>query len=593
MRRDGGGAWATVAAGISLAAAGAAHAQSPGQTAGTPQQLNPGAQTEAASKVRTGDVFSAPESAPCPLRSSPLTFKLTSVEAVGSKVLKAGDIRDAYDDLAGKTIPVGAICDIRDRVAGMLFHRGVLARVEIPEQKISDGKVRLEVIEAKIVSVRYHAVGHIGRVQAKVEQYLEHLRNLAPFDLDTAQRYLLLANDVPGVHVTAHLRPSEAPAASPEDARGALDLDVEIARTPIDVVAAAQNLSSKTLGPWSGIARIDFNGFTGWGDRSTLIGYSTLGNDDQQVIQIMEEARIGSEGLLARGSFAYGLSHPGDVLTPLRLSGQSVVGSGELDYPLVRLKRASLNVAGGFDWIDQNIDFPGGGALTDDSLRIFWLRADAATAHEGLRATPLGYISTSSSLSLQFRKGFEALGASKAGAPSLSRNQGQPDAWVLRADGESAITFEPPATPGSGLTLSVHYQGQYADRPLLAYEELPIGNLTIGRGYDPDALSGDRAIAGEFKAEVGPIWVMKSRKLGFTPYGFFDVARVSNLDLGSQDVTVRSMGGGVSVLITKPTPSQRGVVTADFAYAKPLDKPLAAALTKPPARFLVQINVSY
>ncbi len=281
------------------------------------------------------------------------------------------------------------------------------------------------------------------------------------------------------------------------------------------------------------------------------------------------------------------------MLTPLRLSGQSVVGSGELDYPLVRLKRASLNVAGGFDWIDQNIDFPGGGALTDDSLRIFWLRADAATAHEGLRATPLGYISTSSSLSLQFRKGFEALGASKAGAPSLSRNQGQPDAWVLRADGESAITFEPPATPGSGLTLSVHYQGQYADRPLLAYEELPIGNLTIGRGYDPDALSGDRAIAGEFKAEVGPIWVMKSRKLGFTPYGFFDVARVSNLDLGSQDVTVRSMGGGVSVLITKPTPSQRGVVTADFAYAKPLDKPLAAALTKPPARFLVQINVSY
>jgi hemolysin activation/secretion protein len=575
------------------AAGGAAHAQSPGQTAGTPQQLNPGAQTEAASKLRRGDVFSAPESAPCPLRSSPLTFTLVSVEAPGAKTLDAADIRDAYQDLAGKEIPVGAICDIRDRVANMLFRRGVLARVEIPEQKIQDGKVRLEVIEAKIATVRYRAIGHIGPVQAKVEQYLEHLRGLAPFDLDTAQRYLLLANDLPGVHVTAHLHPSESAAVSQEAARGALDLDVDIERQAEDVVAAAQNLSSKTLGPWSGIARVDLNSFTRWGERTTLIGYSTLGVDQQQVVQIIEEARIGGGGMLARGSFAYGVSHPGDVLAPLRLSGRSEVGTGEIDYPLILLRRASVNLAGGFDWVDQRIDFPGGGALSDDSLRILWLRADGGVRHDGLRPTPLGYISTRAALSLQFRKGLDGLGASRAGAPSLSRNEGKPDAWVFRAEGQSSITFEPINTPGSGLTLSVHYQGQYADKPLLAYEEQPIGNLTVGRGYDPDALSGDRAFAAEFKSEVGPFWLMKGKKLGIAPYGFFDVAKVSNLDLGSKDRTVRSVGGGATFVLNAVVRSRPGAVTADLAYAKPLDKPFAAALAKPPARVLFQINVSY
>ena len=41
--------------------------------------------------------------------------------------------------------------------------------------------------------------------QDKVEDYLEKLRGMTPFDLDTAQRYLLLANEVPGVRVSAAL----------------------------------------------------------------------------------------------------------------------------------------------------------------------------------------------------------------------------------------------------------------------------------------------------------------------------------------------------------------------------------------------------
>ena len=44
-------------------------------------------------------------------------------------------------------------------------------------------------------------------------------------------------------------------------------------------------------------------------------------------------------------------------------------------------------------------------------------------------------------------------------------------------------------------------EGQWTDDPLLNFDEYSIGNLSIGRGYDPGANSGDRAIG--FAGEIG------------------------------------------------------------------------------------------
>ena len=586
--RSSGRLWAAALAGASIAAlavgttcAQTPSPQTPSSSTTTREQLNPAKSTEAASR-RRADIFSAPEQAPCPFKSSDIRFTLKSVQVSGSSILSANDIQRAYADMVGRPQPVAAICEIRDRLAIQLFRRGVLARVEVPAQRIlpTEGRVRLEVIEARIVAVRYHTVGNIGPAQRKVEQYLDRLRGLAPFDLDTAQHYLLLANDIPGVQVIATPKPSTAPAVSAEAARGALDLDVQISRRALDEVAAVQNTSSKTLGPWSGVVRVDLNSFTRFGERTSLIAYSTLGNQEQEVVQLLEEARFGGHGLTARASFAYGRSRPGDVLAPLKLKGESYVGAFEMDYPLVHLRRKSLTLGTGMDFVNQNTEFPGGGALSDDSLRVVWARAEGSGQH--LFGAPVAGadMTTSGSLSLEVRKGLDTLGASRAGTPSLSRIDGKPDAMVVRADGQGSVLLDPAQGRLVPLALAVHVQGQWADKPLLSYEEQAIGNLTIGRGYDPDALSGDRVIASEFKAQVGPIALWRGFSLA--PYGFYDVARVTNLDPGSQDRTVRSVGGGAELRLTHG-------LRADVAYAMPLDKPFAAATTTPPARVLLQI----
>jgi hemolysin activation/secretion protein len=552
-------------AGAAWTIAGQALAQAapppPSAIAPSRQELNPEARRGARPQTRNTDLFTPPSSLPCPLATSTLKFKLQGVDIVGSSI-DARDAKAAYADLIGSEIPVAKICEIRDRLSLILFRAGRLARVEVPEQTIASGRLKLEVTEARIVAVRVH--GDVGPGQDRVEAYLERLRGMTPFDLDTAQRYLLLANDVPGVRVAAALRPSA-------EGRGAIDLDVQLSRVPMDELAAVQNTGSDSLGPWSGLARVDLNSFTAFGERTTLIAYHTLTDNEQWIAQLVEEGRFGSNGLLGRVSLAYGQSRPGGVLAPLQLQGKSFVGTAELRYPLIRLRRYNVNVAAGIDVIDQSTAFPGGDELANDKLRVLWTHVNGDFVRN-LTAD----LSASGNGVLEIRKGVSFLDASHAGDPTLSRIQGQPDAWLLRFEGESHLTYR-------WLDLALRAQAQYADRPLLAYEEQAVGDLTIGRGYEPAVLSGDRGAAAEIKAQVRPISVRRSFTL--SPFVFFDTSYTDNLDTGSQSRTLRSAGVGVDARLPY------GIRTS-LAWADPFDKPFPTSPTKPSQRVLFQLVIA-
>lgn len=548
----------------------AAAGQAVGQTKSGPntpgaapssQELNPEARRGARPAAANADLFAPPSASPCPLATSKLSFKLQAVDVVGSSV-KAEDLTAAYGKLIGAEIPVAKMCYIRDRLSEILFRRGRLARVEIPAQTISGGRLRIEVTEARIVAVRVR--GDIGPGQDRVEAYLDKLRGMTPFDLDTAQRYLLLASDVPRVRISAALRPSA-------EGQGAIDLEVQLSRDPINYLAAVQNTGSQSLGPYGVLTRVDLNSFTAYGERSTFIVYRTVPQDEQWIAQLVEEARIGGEGLMGRLSLAYGQSRPGGELKPLDLHGVSFVGTAEVRYPLIRLRRYSVYAAAGVDYVNQLTAFPGGDVLSNDKLRIFWARVN------GDFARPLSEtFGVSGNGELEVRQGFTALGSSRAGDQNLSRTQGKPDATVVRFDGESHLTYR-------WLDLGLRAQAQWAGQPLLAYEEMAVGDLTIGRGYEPAVLSGDREASAELKLQVRPLRIFEGASL--SPFAFGDIGYVSNLDLGSQDRTLRSAGLGVDVRLPFGIQGQ-------LAWAHPFDKPFLTATTKPPDRILAQIVIA-
>ena len=548
-----------VAALAVLPGAGAWAQQVRGQGAvPTPQQLNPSQQLPSQPRARS-DIFLAPEPGPCPLRDSKLTFELKGVSFTGAAGVAAKSLDQAFKGRVGQTIPVAEICDIRDRAAAILFSKGILARVEIPAQRIAEGQLQLDVIEAHIAGVNFH--GDAGAAEAKVEAYLERLRGLTPLNLNTAQRFLLLAADVPGVQISAVIRPSA-------EGRGAVDLDVTVSRSVLSVAANVQNYGSQALGPWAALGRVDLKGLTAYGDQSAVVLYSTLDFDEQRIVQVMEDLRPGSSGLIVRGSLSYAWSNPRGALTPLKLRGTALDAEFSGDYPIIRRRRTNLNLIAGLAIVDQNTDFASGGTLIDDKLRVGYLRLDG-----GIRRTLFG-LPFEGELGLEARKGFEALGASRMGDLALSRASGDPSALIGRADGHVTLALSRWVQPYVG------FQAQYSRTPLLSYEQMAVGNLTIGRGYDPSSVEGDRGVAGAFEARFIPLRLPGG--FSVSAYGFYDIAYVAYVD-SIQDTTVRSAGGGVRIA------APRGI-DLDLFYATPFDRPTPSAPSIPTPRVMLSLT---
>ncbi len=556
-------------AGAALTASGAALAQTAPAAAGvSAPELNPAARIAPSTAPRDADIFIPEPPGPCPLADSAVEINLSSVSFRGSTALKPMDFASAYRDFIGKPQKVGVICEIRDRAAAALFDHGILARVEIPEQRIAGGALILDVIEAHVVNVRVR--GDIGPAQAAIERYVEKLRGMKPFDMRKAQRYILLASDIPGVRVRAAIKPS----ASPE--RGAVDIDVSVTRVDFTVVGNAQNLGSKAVGRWGGLVRADARSFTPLGEDTALVAFHTLDSNEQWVVQLLEAARIGGDGWIGRFSAVYGESRPGDVLKPLNLKSTSVVAEAEAAYPLIRRRRLNLNVAGGFDFINQETDAGGAsGPLTQDRLRVAYLRTDGDLRTYAFDRTFL------ISGGLTVRKGISGLGASDAGSKLLTRSLATPDAWLVRGNGSVETRVAGP------ISASLRMQAQYASKPLMPYEQISLGNLSTGRGYDPAAVLGDSGLSASFDLRYSAIQLHP--KVLAAPYVFFDVGSVHNNSAEQSGLTpnrtLRSFGAGVLLRLANRA-------NLEITYARPIDN-VSADGVRPAPRLLINLTASF
>lgn len=536
------------------------------------QELDPARAAPIAAAPR-GDLFKGVEAGPCAFRDSPIKVTLKAVEFRGATSGESGGgalalsdqaLASTYAEFIGREAPLSVVCDIRDRAAALYLRRGVLASVVIPEQKIADGRLTLTVVEARIAAVNYH--GDAGPAQKQVVRFLDHLRGMAPFDLDVAQRYLLLASDVPGVRIQSVLKPSPL-------GQGALDLDIAISRDAVDGSVVAQNYGSKTVGRDLTLARLDLNSFTALGERTSILAYGTLSSDEQQVVQVVERFFIGGDGLAADLSGSWAWTRPGDVLKPLDLEGESFAGGVRLTYPLMRHRRHNLNIGAGLDVIDQRVEFGGGAAvLTDDHLRVFFVRLDGHYAPAGLAANSVAMTGV-----LELRQGVHGLGASRYGELTASRFLGEPDATVTRAEGEIGGRAGP-------MVGKLKVAWQHTDDPLLSYEEYGVGNLTVGRGYDPSVISGDRAVAASVEVSTVPLPLAGGRA-AWRPYAFYDTAELTNLGFGAGKLDLASAGVGVRAQVASR-------VAFDLTWAKPFDSPFGVG-DEPPSRVLISLSAAF
>jgi hemolysin activation/secretion protein len=424
--------------------------------------------------------------------------------------------------------------------------------------------------------------GDASGAERIIAGYLSKIADQPVFNRYQAERYLLLASDLPGYVVRLTLRPAGT---VPGEVVG----DVTVQRSNAYADANVQNGGSKALGRWGGLLRGQLFGLTGLGDRTSLSVFSTSDFEEQQTVQLAHDFHLGPEGLTISDAFTYAWAKP-SLGPDARVLAHTLLNTFEVGYPLVRTQAQTIRSSVGLDLVNQDVDF-NGAALNRDRLRVAFLRlgfdatdADFTDARYSTLEPPWRL-----SALFELRQGLHVLGATHdcgpTGAACLapgevppSRTEGHSDATVLR------YTFNGEYRPMPKLTFALGARAQYASQPLLSFEEFAAGNYTAGRGYDPGALLGDKGFGTQAEIRFGTRVPASAKQAAVEGYGFWDHAEVRNHDRlvvvpGSQHLD--SVGGGARINFDR--------FMIDASVAVPLTR-VGIDNKKPDPRFLLSLT---
>jgi hemolysin activation/secretion protein len=466
------------------------------------------------------------ERAPCALdgpefRDIHLTVR--GVEFEGLRGLSPGELGGAYSSYVGHDQPISVVCEIRDRAATILRNAGYIAAVQVPEQRIADGVIRFRVLMAHLTQVRVR--GDASGAERVIAGYLGQLTKQPVFNRYEAERYLLLASDLPGYTVRLTLRPAGG---APGDVIG----DVTVQRMPAYVDFNVENEGSHELGPSGGLLRAQFFGLTGLGDRTTLSVFSTSDLHEQQTIQLGHDFRLGPEGLSISGLFTYAWARPD--IPDANVLAKTLLGTLEVDYPFYRRQAETIHGSAGMDYVNQDVRLDGI-RLTRDRLRVAFARVGIDALSDDFSdpryslEEPRWHLTTL----LELRQGLDIFGASDfcgpTGADCLgpndvppSRLNGRPTATVVRGLAYGEVR------PIPRVTFALGVRAQYAWQPLLSFEQFSAGNYTVGRGYDPGVLLGDEGFGTQAEMRFGSRIPASATRPGIEGYAFWDHAAVHN-----------------------------------------------------------------
>lgn len=542
----------------------------------TAREVNPAAPDAAppksAVKVREQGAFRA---GPCPLSQSDVKVAIRSVEftgpggaALNPEILRVVQGITTSSDAQS----ISAVCALRDEANFRLQHARYVAAVQIPPQTIDRGVLRLEVVTGHIVEVHVH--GDAGPFEGKVRARIEQLKKLTPLNAAEAEKVLLQANDIPGLTMQMGLSPNTA-TGKPGDLIG----DITVSYRRFALVGNVQNYNSKALGRETVYLRAEAYDLLNLDDRAYIAGSTTFDFRKQRTIQFGEAITLNSHNDHLAFVSTFAQSRP--ALTSLDLRTVSLIENLSYDHTFVRTTTASVIATAGFEYAEQRTKVHFGGnaiPLNLDRISTLYVRVDGERRLMGLDGSQRADIAGG----LELRKGIGIFGATKpgviSGGYSPSRFYGSATPFIIRGHISGVVDL------GPMFELASTVQGQWADREVLNYDEFAIGNLTVGRGYDPGANTADKAFAAASEARFN---LPLGQRVRGQIYGFYDWIHLWNRDPFSTEKSriLRSVGGGARLTVING-------LKLDVTYAHPLDPPLLTGtnVQRSPNRLMVSLT---
>ena len=409
------------------------------------------------------------------------------------------------------------------------------------------GALRFTVIEGRIAEVKLE--GDIGPAGTQVLRFLRRLTEVRPIDTATLERWLLLAQDVPGVSLHAVLQPS---ASDP----GALTLVAQVERKIASGLLSVDNRAFRLTGTEQVLGVLELDSLTSLGERTSVTAYHTSGNT-QNFGQGSVEVFLGGSGLRLRAYGGYGEANPAQFLRDIGYRGTTTVFGAALTYPLIRARQQTLNLSLAVDAIDSTIrtnQGAGGSSIQTgrDALRIVRLGADYAL-QDGLLGDDRPAVN---SISVRLSHGLTGFGASSNGEATLTRRNEKIDFTKATLDASRVQTLFQPWTSAS-VALKGRVLAQASGDVLPPAEKSFLGGAEFNRGFYSGEVTGDNALvlSAELQLNTSHEVPLFGQTLPITAqwYAFYDYGKTWENQTIDADAKLSSMGLGVRLTLTRFT----------------------------------------
>lgn len=458
-----------------------------------------------------------------------LTFEIRSFLVEGNTLLAEQTVQEALTPYRGRDKTADDVEKARETLEKVYHDTGYPAvLVNIPEQTTKGGKIRLQVIESKIGSVR--VTGNRWFTKASI---LRDLPSLAPGSVLYVPD---VQKDLATVNRGEDLRVS--PVLSPGKEMGTTDVELKVEdRLPFHGNIEINNGKTPNTSDLRLSTSLHYDNLWQRG-HSLAIQFQTTPQDTGEVrlyaLSYVFPAPWAREHQIA----LYGLRS--DTNTNVIGQGLSITGKGEIVgaryvMPLSPYRTYAHNFTAGLDFRDfeQVSGFaPGEGLSTPVKYLPFSFSYNAS----------LPDVWGSTAFSAGLNAVFRGLVTSES---NFSLNRDEARGNYIYATGGVERTFKLPW--GMGAFLKV--DGQISDQPLIPNEQYTAGGMTNVRGYEQAAAMGDNALhltAEVLGPDLGPR--LLNDRLRLIPYAFYDFARLTLVRaLPGQTESFRLQGTGLGL----------------------------------------------
>jgi len=394
---------------------------------------------------------------------------------VGNTKLGDAALAQAISGFTGKDLSLAQIREAAAVIANVYRQAGWVAAVIVPEQDVTEGNCRLEILESVAADIHVRSADGL-KAQVPDALLIGLASNALPkgeiISTQALDRAILLAGDIPGVHVEGVLTPGEI------DKSSTLELQTTV-KPSWSGQLSADNEGSRSTGADRLQAGLSYANPAGIGD---LAGLSMMETEGINYLRASYGFPLGYSGLRGSASLSdMNYKLVGSDFSALGASGTAQTLGLELAYPILRGRQSNVNAS--FATELRRFENDGAAAVTSkyamqsNSLSVSASSLQNITSLPGVWSASAGFVWGDVDLGGSPNQAQDAAGPASAGAFSKLR-------WSLSRQ----------QTLPNSFSLEVSLSGQSASKNLDSSEKMQLGGSDGIRAYPTGEASGNDGV---------------------------------------------------------------------------------------------------